>query len=63
MKIGDVVAQHLAQGRGIEFKMSPMIDCVTAGVHSFQAINDLLREMSNMEPTCTDYYYALETRW
>ncbi len=48
MKISDVVAHHLAQGRGTKFTKTPTTDRLQTGIHGCQAMTELLKEMMDI---------------
>jgi len=54
MKIGDVIAQYMAQGRGFEFTETPSKEdgghpsCIYSGTHGCVAMNELINKMEEM---------------
>ena len=54
MKIGDVIAQHMAQGRGFEFTETPSKEDgghpsrIYSGTHGCVAMNELINKMEEM---------------
>ena len=62
MRMQEVLAQHLAQGRGIDFTKTPTTQRKVTGIHGCQAMSDLLREMG-LEPGDCKSFYAGFTTW
>ena len=68
MKIGDVIAQHMAQGRGFEFTETPSSDeggvptRIYSGIHGCLAMTELINKMKEM---CSSRpaFYGWFTTW
>ena len=69
MKIGDVIAQHLAHGRGFEFTEEPPLSSngqpkrLFTGIHGCQAMIDLINTMKDVASTQDEVFYGWFTTW
>ena len=69
MKIEDVIAQHMAQGRGFEFTESPPNDAsdsvtrIYHEIHGCVAMDDLIYTMKSMNSSSQPTYYGWFTTW
>ena len=69
MKIGDVIAQHMAQGRGFEFTETPPDmpgenpSRIYTEIHGCLAMDELIDLMKEMNPNDIPTFYGWITTW
>ena len=69
MKIGDVIAQHMAQGRGFEFTETPSNNAsgnatrLYTGIHGCLAMTELINAMKGMKNSERQAHYGWITTW
>ena len=69
MKVEDVIAHHLALGRGLSFSQSPSLDNNsnpirnTYRIHGSEAMTKLLEIMRDLDPNHALYFYGYLTTW
>ena len=68
MKIGDILTQHFADGRGFEFSETTTSNRITDGIHGCKAMDLLIAKMKTMGDTSGNYndvecFYGWMTTW